>query len=90
MKTFLLLAITALSTLAFGCSHPTGHLVTAHHGESTGGEVDGQWFTRDIVDGGRFEGVELVYCPQIPGQPLVCRTAVVWRRGESELVRGGE
>jgi hypothetical protein len=64
--------------------------VGAAHEEVVPGQVDGQWFLREIRKQNGVAAIELVYCPLVAegpqaGSPPVCRTAIVWEAGYSEL-----
>lgn len=90
MKRLPLLAITFVAVVAstIGCSRTAGYTVEPLHHETVREELDAQWFQRDIRDHrGKLQAVELMYCPMRKGQPTVCRTAVVWRRNTSDLLR---
>ncbi|HEY4119099.1 MAG TPA: hypothetical protein VGM56_14635 [Byssovorax sp.] len=79
--------LAALALL--GCVRPSAYTVTPVSHEFINGKLDAQWFTRDITDDeGKLAIIELVYCPTMPGVPTVCRTAIVWRNGQSLLAEG--
>jgi hypothetical protein len=63
-----------------GCVKKTGYLVEPAHTEAKRHELDGNWFLRDIYQAGKLQAIELVYCPIVPSQPVVCRSSVVWER----------
>jgi hypothetical protein len=72
---------------ASACRGAASYQVVDLHHETVREKLDAQWFQREVYDKkGKLEAVELVYCPMRPGQPTVCRTAVVWRRNESALM----
>ena len=77
-------ALAALS----GCAKNSAYGVTTVHEEHIEGKLDAQWFERAIFDAkGGLVGVELVYCPIVPKADTVCRTALVYRYGQSELIK---
>lgn len=83
----LLASIGLLSILGAGCGRPQRvYTVYAEHHETVRGRLDAQWFRREIYDTEGIRAVELVYCPIVPNVVAGCRTAVVWGRGQSELV----
>ncbi|HEY1691627.1 MAG TPA: hypothetical protein VGG39_05680 [Polyangiaceae bacterium] len=86
-----------MSALALaGCQHGEAYTVAAlpvdgEHEEILVDKLDGRWFQRNVYKSGssnELDAVELVYCPVLRGQPTICRTAVVWRRGVNVLVEG--
>ena len=86
---FLVIACAALVGLT-ACKGTASYNVVALHHDTVREKLDAQWFQRDIYNKqGKLEAVELIYCPMRPGEPTVCRTSVVWRRNQSELVNAG-
>lgn len=82
---FAVVAVVALAALA-GCQHNTRYAVAPVHHEVLHEKLDAEWFVRDISDEQGLHHVELVYCPVQPGESLpVCRTSIVWSRGQSAL-----
>lgn len=71
--------------LATGCGSAT-YVVNAEHQETKRAELDAEWFTREIRDGGTLVALELVYCPIQPNTETVCRTATVWEKDRSVLM----
>lgn len=77
--------------LAAGCgpvARPhSGYSVTAlEKADVIPGQVDARYFSREISDKRGLAAIELVYCPLVPGQPTVCRTAIVWMRDSNALI----
>jgi hypothetical protein len=88
MKTacLLLASLCLASALGAGCTRPQRvYTVYAEHHETVPGRLDAQRFRREIYDTEGVRAVELVYCPIVPNAVAVCRTAIVWARGQSEL-----
>ena len=91
MRRALLVVTVAFALAATGCEQyvppkpPASYAVQAHHSESVSEKLDARWFTRDIEDDHGLLAIELVYCPIVPNDPTVCRTAVVWERGKTLL-----
>lgn len=88
-----LAALAATSLL--GCQHGEVYTVVVppggEHDEVIVDKLDGRWFQRNIYRPGSsadLDAVELVYCPILKGQPTVCRTAIVWRRGVNVMIEG--
>jgi len=50
------------------------------------GRLDGTWFQRNVYSGSELQAVELMYCPITKDGPTVCRTALVWQKGVTELL----
>jgi len=72
---------------AGGCAPRSTYVVTPVVADHVEGELDGAWFSRDVYDeSARVRDVELVYCPVVPKEGLVCRTSLVYRIGVSELL----
>lgn len=83
-----LIGMVAFSLAALvGCRSAGVYEVHAHHAETVPGKVDGVWFTRAVrSERQETKAVELVYCPIVPNGPMVCRTAIIWEDGHSQLI----
>lgn len=86
MKYLLFLAFVLGSVGLGACSTRSSYVLDASHEETIANKLDAEWFTRDIYDGSGRAAVELVYCPIQPSTPTVCRTDIVWRRGQSKIM----
>jgi hypothetical protein len=84
-KALILLSAAAFSALVHLLSKWTG-VENWDLGEAKRDKLDGHWFLRDIYQGSKLNAVELVYCPIVPGEPVVCRSSVVWERDGRALV----
>lgn len=80
------LSFAALALLNVGCMKRTGYVIDPSHTEAKREQIDGHWFLREVNESGKLTSVELVYCPILPGQPVVCRTSVVWERENRALI----
>jgi hypothetical protein len=69
-----------------GCLSRATYRVEHGNHEVIADKLDARWFTREITDTDGPTAVELVYCPIIPSQPTVCRSATVWQRDYSALL----
>jgi hypothetical protein len=89
MKSHLLSLVLGVAGVASmcGCQKPNIYTVRSITYETISGRLDAQWFERDISGtNGARSAVELVYCPIVPSGPMVCRTAVVWRKDQTALM----
>lgn len=91
MNRAILLGLACVTLVgASACGAGAKYKMDDHHHDTVQDKLDAQWFTRDIFSkSGKLQAVELVYCPMRPDQQTVCRTAIVWRRNESNLVKPG-
>jgi hypothetical protein len=81
-----LLGVALLGLCAFGCTKRQNYEVAWLYSETLNKRLDAHWFMREINDGNGLQAVELMYCPAVPGQPTICRTAVVWERDKRSLL----
>ncbi|HVU05154.1 MAG TPA: hypothetical protein VHE30_25570 [Polyangiaceae bacterium] len=88
MKRFASLALLAcLAGLgSSGCATHDGYGVEWLYSEHIKDRLDADWFVRNVYDGKGLAVVELMYCPMVPGQAVVCRTSVVWQRNARALL----
>jgi hypothetical protein len=78
-----------LACVAFGssgCATHDGYGVEWLYSEHIRDRIDADWFTREIRDANGVVAVELMYCPMVPGQAVVCRTSIVWQRNARALM----
>ena len=90
MKRSILAVGFVLAFFGAGCVARSAYVVSHVDSETLSEKIDAEWFTREIFEsGGTSSGlraIELTYCPIIPNQPTVCRTAVVWQANHSALL----
>lgn len=81
-----LVVVVLALTAVYGCAARRLE-VGAVRRDVVAGELDSQWFERSVYSkAGALEAIELVWCPDVPNQQVVCRTAIIWKAGESLLV----
>jgi hypothetical protein len=82
-----LFAIAAIALSAMGCQARSTYRIFPISAEAVADKLDGTWFERDVYDKDGIAEIELVYCPIVPKDKVVCRSSIVWQRNRSELLK---